>query len=476
MTMEEEDEEPFIMPDLPEYYSTARNCLSLVGRLLNPSQQKMSDLIKDMPRKWQLYERVQGIALSKDRFQFIFKYEQDLVDILERGVHSFNQWSLATERWVAKPPPDYLQFIEVWVRMRNIPVNHYTSKALTALGDFAGMVIVVAFDPDKPQTTDYVRVKVRFDLTKPLRRAKEVTLPGGEVVSILYDYERIQKRCYICQRLTHDQDHCPFERKKASQSEDVETSVTQRIALSPAPIIKESDPLFGVIKESQVGVNPATGRRKIADEVLEGMRQYLLTANGPEQMARKERIINSLKDLEHDPLGQKAVLRLEPAPIFTSMLDKGKGVVFDFKDQKKHTEIQDITEQDKLMGGAIRSGRAMSLVGRLESIQSEQMVHEPVALASFSQYSSTGYSIGFFESGTSGTKQRKVKPRRRPGTFKRKLNGKGTIKGPQEEGLQSKNKLTTCAKRKVSSDVETSQNSARCKKPMVVPNEGPSNI
>lgn len=45
----EEDEEPYVLPDRPEYYSTERNSLSLIGRLLNP--QKMTDLILDMPRK-----------------------------------------------------------------------------------------------------------------------------------------------------------------------------------------------------------------------------------------------------------------------------------------------------------------------------------------------------------------------------------------------------------------------------------------
>ncbi|XP_013589084.1 uncharacterized protein At4g02000-like [Brassica napus] len=89
--------------------------------------------------------------------------------------------------------------------MRNIPINHYTKKALWSLGDFAAQVVEVAFDPDKPQVKDYVRVLVKFDVSKPLRRSKKVTLPGGEVVNILYDYERLQKICYTCQKLTHRQ-------------------------------------------------------------------------------------------------------------------------------------------------------------------------------------------------------------------------------------------------------------------------------
>lgn len=68
----------------------------------------------------------------------------------------------------------------------------------------------VAFDPEKPRNRDYVRVKVKFDVSKPVRREKVVNLPSGEVTSILYDYERVQKRCCTCQRLTHDQEVCPL--------------------------------------------------------------------------------------------------------------------------------------------------------------------------------------------------------------------------------------------------------------------------
>ena len=79
----EEEEEPFVLPDNPEYYSTGRNSLSLVGRILNPQCQAMYDVILDMPHKWKLYDRVKGVAISKERFQFIFKHEHDLQDVLD---------------------------------------------------------------------------------------------------------------------------------------------------------------------------------------------------------------------------------------------------------------------------------------------------------------------------------------------------------------------------------------------------------
>lgn len=86
MRIEDDKEEvPFYLPDLPEYSSNENNVLSLIGRLLNPECQKMASLILDLPRKWQKVNRIRGVALSRERFQFFFDYEHDLEEILEKG-------------------------------------------------------------------------------------------------------------------------------------------------------------------------------------------------------------------------------------------------------------------------------------------------------------------------------------------------------------------------------------------------------
>ena len=171
LSLEEEDE-PFVMPDLPQFRSHERNARSLIGRILNPDCQKMARLILEMPHKWQKYGRVRGIALSKERFQFIFDHEHDLIDVLEKGVHTHNEWPIAIDRWSENPSPDSLQYVPIWVRIRNIPVIYYNELAIEALGD----IVEVAFDSSKAQCQDYVRVKVIFDVSRPLRRAKELCL------------------------------------------------------------------------------------------------------------------------------------------------------------------------------------------------------------------------------------------------------------------------------------------------------------
>ncbi|KAL9279820.1 hypothetical protein AtEden1_Chr5g0101291 [Arabidopsis thaliana] len=119
MSLEEEDV-PLEMPFLPEYSSCERNVLSLVGRTLNPPCQPMDHLIRTMPRKWQKVGRVRGVALSKERFQFFFNSEHDLVEVLEKGIHTFNEWTIVVDRWYENPPDDYLQFTPMHSRFWGI--------------------------------------------------------------------------------------------------------------------------------------------------------------------------------------------------------------------------------------------------------------------------------------------------------------------------------------------------------------------
>ena len=243
------------------------------------------------------------MALSSTMFQFIFKYEHDLEEVMRKRVWTFNEWSIVIDRWVEKPPDDYLKYLLVWVQIRNIPVNHYTKEAIGTFGDFIGKVDVVAFDPNKAQSHDYVRVQVFFDVSRLVRKTKVINLPGGGTVTLRYDFERVQKRCYHCQRLTHEKDKCPLliqERKdKAFEHRKKVLAEKQKREL----MIHRDDPLFGVLSDEQVGLDPATGKRKINPEVLQNMREYLLAAEGGEKRVREERVRNSVLGLSDDPNG-----------------------------------------------------------------------------------------------------------------------------------------------------------------------------
>lgn len=54
---------------------------------------------------------------------------------------------------------------------------------------------------------------MNLNVANMARIAKNLTLPDGEVVAILYEYEKLPKRCFYCQRLTHEQAICQWQKK-----------------------------------------------------------------------------------------------------------------------------------------------------------------------------------------------------------------------------------------------------------------------
>lgn len=67
-------------------------------------------------------------------------------------------------------------------------------------------------------------------------------------------------------------------------------------------VLKEDDPLFGVLKEDQVGINPMTRRPKIVKGVQDEMRQYLMLATDEDRVVREERVRRSVAAVEQDPM------------------------------------------------------------------------------------------------------------------------------------------------------------------------------
>ena len=342
-----------------------------------------------------------------------------------------------------------------------------------------GQVKEVIFDPDKPQSKDYVRVMVKFDVSRPLKKSKVVNLPKGLTSMVYYFYEKVQKRCYRCQRLTHEQDDCPLVVKRF-QDQVIDRKLGRKVEKPKAPLVlKENDPLFGVLKEEQVGIHPLLGRPRIAPDVLEGMRQYLKIATGEERKLREEKVKKSVADAEKDPIAQKLVLRLEPLPIISKDMEKGKGIVFGYDSSEASSNLSPSASGNQLPLKTF--SRAEVMVPGSVDMTSAAVLSPLVDYSQTSSFSvpcSSAYVVGLLEAGPSGTKPKKSKGRRRPYATKRKQ--KAAAKAGDLEVASKKEGLHEgiLDKRKgiIGEDSEDCQKVARRKTQEVVPNEGLSNI
>ncbi|KAG2325378.1 hypothetical protein Bca52824_008106 [Brassica carinata] len=357
-------------------------------------------------------------------------------------------------------------------------MNHYTKTALTALGDLVGKTKMVAFDPSKPITQDFIRVQVMFNVAHPLRKTKVINLPEGGSTVIRYAYEKMQKRCFTCQRLNHEQDKCPIEVKQRQERAAERRANILAQKEKTSLVLSIGDPLFGVLEEHQVGLDPLSGRPKIAEVVLEEMRNYLRAASEQDLEIRKARVRASLREVEKDPMAQRALLRLEPDPIMITDLNKGKGPVFEYGEVARTRELSDLNKNPpKLMAAAMKANMCMRTSTEPLLLKSASEAEIDSGFASIFTVPPTVFKPGASVPGATGMAKKRKSVRNRPGKAARNTmamvaaGGEKKTEFDQREGKQQVGNKRRAVEFQVEENTTTSQ--AKCLK--VVPFEGAPN-
>ncbi|KAL0694839.1 hypothetical protein Bca4012_062019 [Brassica carinata] len=399
----DDDEEPLTLPDSPRFRVFDGNSISLLGRLLNPDCQSMEKMIDYMPTAWRLHGRVRGIALSRDRFQFIFQREEDLQTVLNDRPWSYNHWAMALERWTENPPPDFLRYMLLWIRIKNIPTKFFTGDTMYRLASEVGHVEEIAYDPKVSHTKDYIRALITFDTEKPARASRKLSVSKDVTVTIEFEYERIHKKCFHCYRLTHEKFRCPMLRKgpTAKLPNNPPSSSCERTPTESSPIIAKEAPLDG-----------PPGFPTMFPELLPQERNaallYISHSDDTERHARIRRVRQAIEDQ-----GQSHVATLTR---FTTNLDKGKGHVFSYPDLEDNSSPPLLLRQS-----------ASKEIG----VQNEQSASSCSGTAeNLTPTVSTGFQIGVSSKTPSAGDSSGAKvPRRRPPSWKRKAQaGKASAK------------------------------------------------
>ncbi|KAG2268907.1 hypothetical protein Bca52824_063462 [Brassica carinata] len=105
------------------------------------------------------------------------------------------------QRWepiVSKSFPRHTPFL---INIHGLPIHFWTFKVLETIGEELGIHI----DEDIPQG----RVRVDIDCLKNLEMQLPVQLQSGEVFNVDLEYENLQKHCFYCYSLFHEEDDGP---------------------------------------------------------------------------------------------------------------------------------------------------------------------------------------------------------------------------------------------------------------------------
>ncbi|KAL0699885.1 hypothetical protein Bca4012_056007 [Brassica carinata] len=214
---------PIKIPEGNSESLIADNRLTLMGRVTNPKFQKPRAVVERMPQVWNLEGRVEGRDLGPEMFQFRFESESDLRSVLAKGPYHHKKWMLIIQRWEPTISPSFPSKISFWIRIHGLPLHYWTHQALDTIGRTLGHV-------DSYDVRD-ARIRVDINGLQPLEMTSEIQVPSGEVTNVDFEYLKIEKHCFTCFSLFHEETECPRRSRNDPPAKERKLGITQRLAL-----------------------------------------------------------------------------------------------------------------------------------------------------------------------------------------------------------------------------------------------------
>lgn len=199
------------------------NKLTIIGRVTNPNLQRPRAVIDFLPQIWNLEGRVAGRDLGPDKFQFRFESEADIAAVLNKGPYHYKRWMLILQRWEPVVSDAFPSTISFWLRVHGLPLHFWNDLTLETIGREIG--------PVSGKAADDARIRVDMNGLSPLVMNLEVRLPSDEIISIDFEYLKIEKHCFVCFSLLHEENDCPARPRFLPPPKERKLGITQRIAL-----------------------------------------------------------------------------------------------------------------------------------------------------------------------------------------------------------------------------------------------------
>lgn len=151
-----------------------------------------------MMKIWNTSREVRAKDLGENLFLFIFATESDRKRVLRNGPWNFDKALVLLEESNGNIAPSrmLLKFAELWVQIHNVPLLGMTVQTGRQIGYCMGECIDVTQGQEGECIGRFLRVHVKMDITKPLKRGTKISLPSGQQEWVDFRYEHLPDLCY----------------------------------------------------------------------------------------------------------------------------------------------------------------------------------------------------------------------------------------------------------------------------------------
>jgi hypothetical protein len=181
----------------------------MVGKLLTERFVDKDVLKTPMIRAWKPTGSVSFKQLGPNLFLIDFQNWWDKDRILEGRPWTFDRDLFSLVDFNGLTPIEDLDFgnAAFWVRMYRLPLACMGREVGMQVGSTVGEVEDVDVLDDGVAWGEFLRVKIRIDLSKPLARGRIIKLQGKEIW-VAFQYEKLPRFCFKCGVVIHSNQKC----------------------------------------------------------------------------------------------------------------------------------------------------------------------------------------------------------------------------------------------------------------------------
>ena len=159
---------------------------------------------------WRSEKVVQIKDMGDNILFFNFEDECDLDRVLEHEPWTYDKHLVVFEKVTTNVPISSLafQFTTFWIQIHELPVQCLNQETRDAIGSSLGTPLLMTDSESKGGKGNYVRVRFRIDITKPLNRVRKVWFEGSVIGCTILKYECLPNFCYWCGLVSHNDRDC----------------------------------------------------------------------------------------------------------------------------------------------------------------------------------------------------------------------------------------------------------------------------
>ncbi|KAL5836692.1 hypothetical protein ACOSQ3_013861 [Xanthoceras sorbifolium] len=207
----------------------------LVGKILSRRKVNREAFRGTIEQIWGTVGRIEIEMVGDNVFVFHFQSLEDKAMVWSRGLWHFDKNLIVLEKPVGPGEISQLrfQFSELWIHIYNIPLACMNCKVARLIAEEVGTIVKFPMD-SKDLWGKFLRIKVRIDITKPLKRGIRMRLENFEtMITALIKYERLPDFCYGCGFIGHAVRECHNSEVRKSIMEGVEPKFGVWLRASP---------------------------------------------------------------------------------------------------------------------------------------------------------------------------------------------------------------------------------------------------